>query len=292
MTMTVVIPAHQEAEVIGACLASLLRQDSDLGAEVVVVANGCDDGTADIARRYMPAMERRGFSLHVHEIAEASKPAALNAGDMRARHPDRVYLDADVELSDNALSSIAAAFAAGVDFCAPDIVPRAQTYFGRAYGGVWRRLPYVAGDVVGAGVYAVSARGRERWTRFPDIVADDKFARLHFDLSERVVLNHAHFMMHLPSGFVELVRVRSRWIRANRQLQRAFPQLGKRDRERLSGMARFVLTNMSLWRDLPAFALVYSCAELRSWATEIGGRNSPLRWERASRARITRAATP
>lgn len=287
--MTVVIPAHQEAEVIGACLSSLLRQDCEHAAEVVVVANGCDDATAGIVRRYMPAMGRRGFSLQVHEVAEASKPAALNAGDMWARHPDRVYLDADVELSGNALSSIAAAFAAGIEFCAPEIVPQAQTYFGRAYGRVWSRLPYVAGDVVGAGVYAVSARGRERWTRFPEIVADDKFARLHFALSERVVLDEAHFTMHLPAGFRELVRVRSRWIRANRQLQRAFPQLAERDRERLAGLPRFVLTNTSLWRDLPAFALAYSCAELRSWGTEIWDRNSPLRWERASRARLARA---
>jgi hypothetical protein len=41
VTMTVVIPAHQEAEIIGACLSSLLRQDYEHAADVVVVANGC-----------------------------------------------------------------------------------------------------------------------------------------------------------------------------------------------------------------------------------------------------------
>lgn len=286
--MTVVIPAHQEAAVIGSCLSSLIRQDYEHAVHVVVVANGCDDATAAIARTYMPEMQRRGRALEVLEIAHASKPAALNAGDMRALHPHRVYLDADAELSDNALSSIAAAFAVGVQFCAPAIVPRAQTYLGRAYGRVWQRLPYVAGDVVGAGVYAVSARGRERWDRFPEIVADDKFARLHFDRTERVVLEEAGFAMHLPAGFMELVRVRSRWIRANRQLRREFPQLAARDGERLAGLPRFCLVNASLWRDLLPFALVYSCAELRSWLTEIGGCDAPLRWERASRARTAR----
>jgi hypothetical protein len=77
VTMTVVIPAHQEAEIIGACLSSLLRQDYEHAADVVVVANGCDDATADIVRRYMPAMAVRNFVLQVHEVAEASKPAAL-----------------------------------------------------------------------------------------------------------------------------------------------------------------------------------------------------------------------
>jgi hypothetical protein len=148
----------------------------------------------------------------------------------------------------------------------------------------------VAGDVVGAGVYAVSAHGRERWSEFPEIVADDKFARLHFHVSERVVLDDAHFTMHLPAGFMELVRVRSRWIRANRQLKRAYPQLAERDRVRLAGLPRFVWNNMSLWCDLPSFALVYCCAELRSWRTHFWVRNSPLCWERASRARRLRAA--
>lgn len=288
MTMTVVIPAHDESAVIGACLSSIIRQDSELAVHVVVAANGCHDSTADVARTYIPEMRQRGHLLEVREIATASKPAALNAGDVCARHADKVYLDADIELSDNALSSIGAAFVAGVQFCAPEIELRAHTYFGRAYGRVWRRLPYVANDVVGAGLYAVSAAGRQRWDCFPHIVADDKFARLHFDRMERVVLEGSHFVVHLPAGFTEIVRVRSRWIRANRQLKRECPEIAGRDRERLTGMLRFLLSNVSLWRDLPAFLLVYWCAELRSWVTQIGARGSPLRWERASRARHAR----
>ncbi len=286
--LTVVIPAHQESAVIGACLSSLVRQDCEPGVQVVVVANGCTDGTAAVAQTYADALAARGLSLEVLVLPRAGKPAALNAGDARATHGDRVYVDADVELSDNALSSIARAFAAGVDFCGPTIVPHAQTYFGRVYGRVWRRLPYVADDVVGAGLYAVSGRGRERWGAFPDIVADDKFARLHFDRTERVVLEDASFDVHLPWGFMELVRVRSRWIRANRQLRREFAQLADRDCDRLAGVPRFLVDNVSLWRDVPAFALVYGCAEIRSWITEKGSRKAPLRWERASGARLAR----
>jgi glycosyltransferase involved in cell wall biosynthesis len=291
VAMTVVIPSHQEAAVIGACLSSLVRQDCDEAVQVIVVANGCDDATAAIARGYVHAMAQRGFALEVQEIAQASKRVALDAGDRSARHGDRVYLDADVELSGNALSSIAAAFAAGVQFCAPQIVPQAQTYFGRAYARVWPRLPYIAGDVVGAGMYAVSARGRARWDCFPRILADDKFARLQFDRSERHVLEQARFTMPVPDGFRELVRVRSRWIRASRQLRREFPHLAAHDRERLVGLPRFILANASLWRDLPPFALVYSCAMVRSWLTEIGSPRSRARWERASRARDARQAS-
>lgn len=288
MGLTIVIPAHQEAEVIGACLASLVAQECDLEAQVIVVANGCADETVEVARGFQASMAQRGFSLDVVQLEDAGKPDALNAGDLIAWHDDRIYLDADVELSPNALASIARAFARGVEFCAPEIRPQARTYFGAAYGRVWQELPYVAHDVVGAGMYAVSAEGRRRWDSFPDIVADDKFARLHFDRAERVVLDEANFAIHLPSGFIEIVRVRSRWIRANRQLAREFPQLTSSDGARLAGLVRFVLTRPSLWRDLPPFALLYACAELRCRVTESAAAGQPLRWERASKARLAR----
>ena len=71
------------------------------------------------------------------------------------------------------------------------------------------RLPSVAGGVV-------RDAGRDRWATFPDIVADDKFARLHFDRAERRLLEDSEFRVHLPVGIVELVRVRSRWITGGR----------------------------------------------------------------------------
>lgn len=99
MGLTIVIPAHQEAEVIGACLASLGAQECDLEAQVIVVANGCADGTVEVARGFQASMAERGFSLDVLQLEDAGKPEALNTGDLIACHGDRIYLDADVELS-------------------------------------------------------------------------------------------------------------------------------------------------------------------------------------------------
>src|SRR6476659_6853296 len=84
----VVIPAHDEAAVIGRCLRSIEAAVRERDLEVVVVCNGCADATADVAASFPWA--------RVVEIDEASKPAALRAGDRAVSAFPRVYLDADV----------------------------------------------------------------------------------------------------------------------------------------------------------------------------------------------------
>lgn len=283
--LAVLIPAHDEEAVIGACLKSLLRQDFHGPLQVIVVANGCSDGTVEVARSFSGVMRDRGFTLVVAAISERSKSSALNVADTLARYREAVYLDADVELSANALSSVAAAFERGVLFCSPRLVPLGATYSARAYGRVWSAVPYVRDEVIGAGFYAVRGDGRTRWGRFPDIVADDKFARLHFSPAEREVLGEATFYVHLPVGLRELVCVRSRWIRANRQLRVSFPALAATDRPRWRGTLRFVAGHPSCWRDLPAAAAVYLLADIRAVLPLAPG---DMRWERATRARDLR----
>src|SRR5215468_4866999 len=48
--ISVIIPAHNEEKYLGATLEALERQSYGW-FEVVVVANGCTDATADVARR-------------------------------------------------------------------------------------------------------------------------------------------------------------------------------------------------------------------------------------------------
>jgi glycosyltransferase involved in cell wall biosynthesis len=283
--LAVLIPAHDEEAVIGACLHTLLTQDFDGLVQVIVVANGCSDATVEVAESFSGKMRDRGFTLVVVAINKRSKSSALNVADSLARFSEIIYLDADVELSANALSSVAAAFDRGVLFCSPRLVPLGASYCARAYGRVWSAVPYVRDDVIGAGFYAVRGDGRRRWSRFPDIVADDKFARLHFSPAEREVLRDATFYVHLPVGLRELVRVRSRWIRANRQLRLGFPALTANDRPRWRGMLRFVAGHPSCWRDVPAAAVVYLLADIRAMLPQAPG---DARWERAKRARDLR----
>jgi glycosyltransferase involved in cell wall biosynthesis len=288
--ISIIVPAHDEEAVLAHCLESLAHQDVTAPVQIIVVANGCSDRTLGVARSSTVALQRRGFRYDIIGLATASKAAALNAGDREARFGHRMYLDADVTLSRNALSSMLDAFRsdARLMFCSPRLAAVATTYSARVYARVWAELPYVKQEVIGAGCYVVRDVGRRRWTTFPDIVADDKFARLHFDRSERRIVEESHFCVHLPVGLAELVRVRSRWIRANRELRTTFPELARNDKRRYGGSPRFILQNSALWIDLLPFSAIYLAAEIRAFMSRGRG---PRTWERAARARETRATS-
>ena len=78
MNVSVVVPAHNEEKNIGHLLTSLLEQQTQFAriVEIMVVASGCTDGTADVARHL--GRGRPGMHVHVQERREG-KVAAINA---------------------------------------------------------------------------------------------------------------------------------------------------------------------------------------------------------------------
>ena len=69
--LSVIIPANNEEALLGACLESLLASDSPACCvEIVVVANGCKDKTAEIARQFQTHFEARGWRLKVLELVK------------------------------------------------------------------------------------------------------------------------------------------------------------------------------------------------------------------------------
>lgn len=106
--VTILIPAHDEAEGIGATLAEL-QQIAPLGTRVLVVADNCTDDTASNAR------------LAGAEVAERQDPAARGKGYALAfgrdyllsgtyAPPDAILvLDADCRLSHGSVETLAAA---------------------------------------------------------------------------------------------------------------------------------------------------------------------------------------
>ena len=128
----VAIPAHNEAERIGDCLASLAVQRDQAGKpvpsgtfEVLVFANNCSDATAEIARSYAETVPYR-----LHVIEDRLPPQGAHAGGARkiamdraagllaaGRRHDGVILttDADSRAQPLWISSNLAALAKGVD---------------------------------------------------------------------------------------------------------------------------------------------------------------------------------
>ena len=223
--LSVIIPACNEAGYIEACLHSLLASEP-AQFEVLVVANGCTDDTADRARRLIPAFAARGVELRVLELPALGKPGALNAGDAAVRHGARLYLDADVTLSPALLPLLARALAGAAPRYAsgePE-VRRARSAISRAYARFWVRLPFVAQDVPGFGLFAVNAAGRARWGAFPPIISDDTFVRLQFAPAERIRVP-APYQWPLVEGFAPLVRVRRRQDQGVAEIARLYPAL-------------------------------------------------------------------
>lgn len=227
-TMAVIIPASNEAALIGPCLSAVLasRWDAPGGVQIIVVANGCTDDTADRARSFQTAAGAQGWTLDVIERAEGGKLGALNAGDAATSAGMRVYLDADVTVSAGLLAQIHAAldtdaprYASGaVDIVAPD------SAVSRAYARFWRRVPFMQHGVLGCGVFAVNAAGRARWGAFPDIISDDTFVRLSFSPDERIGVQ-APYRWPIADGWRNLVKVRRRQDAGVAEIAEKYPHL-------------------------------------------------------------------
>lgn len=236
-TLSVIIPAHNEAGLIGPCLDAVLASDwSRGGIEVIVVANGCADTTLAEAETRRAAAEARGWSMQVLDLTEGSKPGALNAGERAATGAVLAYLDADVSVAPALLGEIAQVLA-GTDPAYASgqvIIPPPHNAFSRIYARFYRKVPFFHHGVPGCGFFAMSRTGRARWGDWPAIISDDTFARLNFAPTERIAVE-AGYHWPIVEGFGALVKVRRRQDRGVAELGLAYPALLANDDARPKG---------------------------------------------------------
>ncbi|MBV8235677.1 MAG: glycosyltransferase family 2 protein [Acidimicrobiia bacterium] len=97
--LSVVVPAYNEARRLGDSLPPLLDMARDAGAELIVVDDGSDDDTSQVAAAYLAGVP--GSKL-VRLALNSGKGAAVRAGVAHARGRSIVFMDADLatELSD------------------------------------------------------------------------------------------------------------------------------------------------------------------------------------------------
>jgi glycosyltransferase involved in cell wall biosynthesis len=204
---SIVIPAHNEARVIGRLLDSLLADSTEDETDIVVVCNGCTDDTARIA-------SERGPRVRVVEIPTPSKHTALRTGDEHARGFPRLYVDADVVIAGADVRALTEPLddASGILATAPERrIPLADCAWRvRAYYQVWQRLPAVREGLFGRGVIAVSKAGHARIAALPPLMADDLAASLAFAPGERLVVGAAGVVVHPPRTWPDLIKRRIR----------------------------------------------------------------------------------
>ncbi|WP_042382779.1 glycosyltransferase family 2 protein [Streptacidiphilus melanogenes] len=212
--ISLVIPAHNEERVVGRLLDALLVGGAD-GLDIVVVCNGCTDGTAQAARS-------RGPAVRVVELEQPSKHRALRVGDEHAKGFPRIYVDADVVLSGADARRVAAALdAPGVLASAPEreLPLDASDWRVRAFYRVWLRLPTVRQGLFGRGVVGVSEEGHARLVALPELMADDLAFSLAFSPEERQVVAEARAVIQPPRNWPDLMRRRIRAMTSTVQLE-------------------------------------------------------------------------
>ena len=218
---SIVIPAHNEAAVIGRCLDALLSEPPQEGMEIIVACNGCTDNTAAIAASYE--------GVRVVDIPEASKIAGLNAGDAAATNFPRAYVDADVRVTGRALEQACRVLdQSQVKVTAPALrVDLSRSNLGvKAFYSIWMRLPYFSkGEMVGSGIYILSEQGRARFDHFPQIISDDGYVRGLFAADERKMDAVSHFTIYAPRTLRELIKIKTRARFGNMEVEQKYPAI-------------------------------------------------------------------
>jgi cellulose synthase/poly-beta-1,6-N-acetylglucosamine synthase-like glycosyltransferase len=283
--LSIVIPAHNEAGVIARTLNSILTNPLDRPLQVIVVANGCTDNTAEVVRRF-------GDRVELIDTPVGNKANALNLGDRAARYDLRAYLDADIELSPNALQTVVDAFKdPTVRLATPRArhVYRGHNPFLAGYYALWRSMPYVRQGAMGGGFYMMDKELRSRFAEFPAITADDKFARNLAKPSERRVVDGCYATITMPQTFGDLLKVKTRWTYGNLELAATHPELNENDQQKHEGALRHLVARPWLWVNVPAFLFVYVYAH-REAKKRFANKQSV--WERDQSTRPGGQSTP
>jgi glycosyltransferase involved in cell wall biosynthesis len=215
--VSIVVPAHNEARVIGRLLRQILSSAGPDELDIVVVANGCTDDTVEVAASFGPP-------VRVVSVPAASKRDALAEGNRAASGFPRLYVDADVELGSSDVRALGEALRRpGVLGAGPVVVHAlaGRPWPIRWYYDVWTRLPEVQCGLFGRGVVGVSEEGYRRIASLPPVLADDLAASLEFSPAERMIVPDAKVTVHPPRTFSDLLRGRARYAMGTTQLEQA-----------------------------------------------------------------------
>ncbi len=265
---TILVPANEEAAVIARTLAPF-RGVSRF--HVIVIANGCTDATARVARAALP-------SATVLETAIPGKTHALNLGRAKAAADlPLICLDADLVVTPQSLDALIAPLLSGAALAACGRM-RADTAGAsaavRAYYRAWALNPYFANGKFG-GLFALSPMGAARVFPLPQVTADDEYIRRSFAPHETAFVPACAFTAAAPRSLPALFAVRRRSLRGARAVR---ARLGARHAAgSAGGMLRAAMRRPSRWADMLVFAALGAAVRL---ALAMERPDSARRWER------------
>lgn len=219
--VSIIIPAYNEAATITQCLQALTQPTLKYALQIIVVCNACQDDTYSIVKAF-------DSTIICLDSKTASKTQALNLGDKVAKYYPRIYLDADIVLSVDAVYAMCLTLKN--KSCLATSVPAkmdtlASSWCVRAFYDIWLNLPYCKLGMMGSGVYALSAKGRKQFQQFPDIIADDGYVRCLFKEQQRLVTSTHYAIVTAPKDLTSLIKIKTRSRLGGYELREKFPDL-------------------------------------------------------------------
>lgn len=218
----VLVPAHDEESTVVRGVGRLL-DGLPPSSKVVVVVNGSTDRTEERVAQMREASAVARETVQLEVLEQAGKPGALRRGAAILAGSPLVIVDADVELTGEAVGMLASALqGSGPPRAAVTRIVVSDERSSRAvqrWVSVWRRSVYATDHVIGSGVVAVNAAGAEILAGMPDVLNDDAWVRMQFPEGRRVFVD-VPFVVHAPRTLVALVSRRARVVNGNRELRR------------------------------------------------------------------------
>ena len=283
--ISVIIAAHNESSVIARTLRSIVTDATVGEVDVVVICNGCTDSTASVARGFGPF-------VRVIETETLGKAHALNLGDEVAAGFPRIYVDADVVITTEAIRTLARRLERG------DVLAAAPTakydlagcsWVVRAFYEVRSHLPSALEGIGGSGVYALSEVGRQRFSAFPILTADDGYVRIQFDSEERETLLSVSSIVFPPRTTKDLIATKTRAHYGSFELASRFPSQWKNRGASNNRALIGLLKRCGLWPKLAAYCYITTIARRRAQGHLSAG---TARWERDETSRASALPTP
>lgn len=256
----VIIPAHNEEKVIRATIEALFTGVVLGEVELIVVCNGCTDNTSEVVASF-------GDKVKCVETPIASKTHALNLGDKVATGFPRIYLDADVVLSFEAVQVLASELKKGVYLAASPVMHMEfhnASSFVKNYYDIWQQLPYVREGMIGTGVFALSEIGRSRFREFPDIIADDGFIRAIFKREERVAVKNCLSVVRSPANLAGLIKIKTRSRLGRYELAEKFPELVRNEKKDYGAAIFSIIIKIENWFKIAVYLYVNLWARVRA----------------------------
>jgi len=213
---TIIIAAYNEESVISKTLQALTSEDESDPYQILVICNGCTDKTHQIIKKNFK-------NVHCHSITKASKSLAIRYAEALKPGFPRIYLDADIKLK--AQDATYLFKLASQQQSAALVVPASKlnthqsSTLVKSFYRAWYKTSHIKESGYAAGIYLINELGRKRFGEWPELTADDTFARKQFAKHEIHIDDSISVEVRAPKSIWSLIKIKSRSKFGNLELQ-------------------------------------------------------------------------